>query len=159
MVISEYGPDILSGGIVGSASGCNISLCQNRGNIRSETKGWGWPTSANYRHQTGGIVGLFEGGFPAEKAKVIAACENYGNIEVTSFTGYNIANSCCENDDTGGICGGFACNFVFTVDTLECRQIFFAFLSVGVQMHTRKHTVPVYKHRYQLHEPGEPTVE
>ena len=31
------------------------------------------------------------------------------------------------------------CNFVFTVDTLECRQIFFAFLSVGVQMHTRKH--------------------
>ena len=35
------------------------------------------------------------------------------------------------------------CNFVFTVDTLECRQIFFAFLSVGVQMHTRKHCQPM----------------
>ena len=35
------------------------------------------------------------------------------------------------------------CNFIFPVDTLECRQMFFAFLSVGVQMHTRKHCQPM----------------
>lgn len=103
------GPDLLCGGVVGSALNSNVERCRNFGEITSKTEGWGWPSSGNYRHQTGGVVGLFRGASSAGNTLRIEYCENSGNINVTSFTGYNIANSCCENDSTGGICGGFVC--------------------------------------------------